>query len=61
MSSLMEMTRACYRVQQEQRLLAATSTLARWRVNISAKWQQVLHTALIVQIIIRSVMQAVGV
>jgi len=40
MSSLMEMTRACYRVQQEQRLLAATSTLARWRVNISAKWQQ---------------------
>ena len=55
MSSLMEMTRACYRVLQEQRLLAATSSWARWRVNISAKWQQVPHTALIAQINIRSV------
>merc|ERR1712106_284591 len=40
MSSFIQMSRSCLRVIQEKRLLETTSTIGRWRVNLSSRWAQ---------------------
>lgn len=40
MSSFIQMSRSCLRVIQEKQLLEATSSFARWRVNMRGRWAQ---------------------
>lgn len=40
MSSFIQMSRSCLRVIQEKQLIEATSSFARWRVNLRGRWAQ---------------------
>jgi len=40
MSSFIQMSRSCLNVIQEKQLLTATSSFARWKVNMGGRWAQ---------------------